>query len=72
MTTEPGIGVGLGVLGSLGAGRLLTSQLFEMSPVDPLALSAAAAVLGLTALAAIYAPLRRATKIDPVEALRAE
>jgi predicted permease len=67
-----GIGVVTGLLGSLGAGRLLASQLFNVSPLDPMAVGAAAGLLVVTALVATYAPVRRATRIDPVEALRAE
>jgi putative ABC transport system permease protein len=52
--------------------RFLASQLFEVSPTDPLSLGAAAAVLLTVALIAIYLPARRAGKVDPVEVLRAE
>lgn len=67
-----GLGSALGVLGSLATGRMLGSQLFDVSPFDPLAITAAAAFLVITALIATYAPIRRATRIDPVEALRIE
>jgi len=66
------VGVTVGVLGSLAAGRLVATQLFDVSPFDPVALTAAASSLVVTALVAIYAPVRRATRIDPVEALRAD
>jgi putative ABC transport system permease protein len=66
------VGVVVGVLGSLGAGRLLTSQLFDVSPLDPMAIGVAAALLVMTGLAATYAPVRRATRIDPVKALQTD
>jgi putative ABC transport system permease protein len=52
--------------------RLLSSLLFEVSPLDPLSLGIAGGVLVATALAAAYLPARRATRIDPVAALRGE
>jgi len=67
-----GVGVVLGLIGSIGAGRLLTSQLFDVSPLDPLSIGAAAAFLIVTTLIATYAPVRRATRIDPVKALQIE
>jgi hypothetical protein len=66
------IGVCVGVVGSLAAGRLIASQLFNVSPADPIAIGIAAALLVLTGLIATYAPVRRATRIDPVKALRTE
>ncbi|WP_221032495.1 ABC transporter permease [Actomonas aquatica] len=65
-------GVGLGSLVSLAAGGLLASQLHETSPRDPLILAAVALTLSVVALAACLLPARRATRVNPVEALRAE
>jgi putative ABC transport system permease protein len=62
--------VGLAV--ALAASRLLTRLLFEVSPADPVSLVGSAALLLLVALVAAYFPARHATKVDPVQALRAE
>lgn len=61
-----------GVLLALGAGRILAKLLYQVSPTDPLALGVAAFVLGAAALLACFIPARRATKVDPLIALRAE
>lgn len=65
-------GVGIGLLAAAGLMRLLRSLLFEVSPVDPLTYVAVPVVLALAALLASYLPARKATTIDPVDALRAE
>lgn len=66
------IGIALGALTSLLLTRALASLLFEVSTTDPLAFVTALAVLTAVALLACYLPARRATRIDPVAALRAE
>jgi putative ABC transport system permease protein len=66
------IGAAVGVAGALGSGRLLAGVLYGVGPADPLALSAAVIVLGAVALAAAMLPARRATRVDPVVALRYE
>jgi putative ABC transport system permease protein len=66
------IGVGLGLAGSAGAVRLLRSMLFGVGEYDPASFVAAAAVLAGAALLACYLPARRATRVDPMIALRAE
>ena len=67
-----GSGALVGIAGALVASRLLASQLFEVSATDPLSLIAASALLLAVALLAAYIPARRATRIDPTEALRAD
>jgi len=66
------IGVGCGVVLSLVATRSLRSLLFDVAPADPVSLVGAATVLVVCGLAAIAVPARRATRVDPVVALRAE
>jgi putative ABC transport system permease protein len=65
-------GVGLGVAGSLVAGRLLQSKLFGTSAADPVTLVVVSALLALVGLCACWLPARRATQIDPMVALRYE
>ena len=66
------IGVALGVAGSLGLSRLISSLLFEVSPTDPAVLALVAAIAFATAGLACYLPARRATRVDPLTALKAD
>jgi ABC-type antimicrobial peptide transport system permease subunit len=66
------IGAAGGLVISLAVSRLLRSELFEVSPFDPLTFTATALVLIGAALAASYVPARRATRTDPIDALRYE
>jgi putative ABC transport system permease protein len=66
------IGISVGLLGCLALTRLLQSQLFEISPSDPLTLVGVSLVLLLVSLIACSIPGRRATRIDPATALRCE
>jgi ABC-type antimicrobial peptide transport system permease subunit len=54
------------------AGRIVKSQLFGIGAIDPMTLGAAAGLLVLIGAAAAYVPARRATRIDPVQALRSD
>jgi predicted permease len=67
-----GIGVAVGLPVALALSRVVQSQLFDLSGHDPVALLAAAAILSVVALAAGYLPARRATRVDPMLALRHE
>jgi putative ABC transport system permease protein len=66
------VGLSLGVLLALGMGRLVSSILYRVSPLDPAALIVAVLVLGAATLLACYVPARRATRIATLEALRTE
>ena len=67
-----GVGVAVGLPLAFALSRLVQSQLFDLSAHDPIALTASAAILGAVALAAGYLPARRATRVDPMLALRYE
>ena len=67
-----GVGVALGVTGSLLVARWLTTLLFGVRAGDPWTLGITAATLMLVAAAACFIPARRATRVDPMVALRAE
>ncbi len=67
-----GVAVAIGLVGSLAATRLLRSQLFGVEPHDAVTFVAVTAVLGGVAILACYIPARRASRVDPMEALRTD
>ena len=65
-------GIALGLIGTYAATRVLGALLFRVSPSDPVTFVGIAVLMGVVALLASYVPARRALKVDPVVALRAE
>ena len=66
------MGLAAGLAAALGFGRALSSLLFQVSPFDPLTLGSVSALLVVVALVACYVPALRATRVDPLVALRHE
>jgi len=66
------MGAAIGTVASLGVTRLLGSMLYDVKPNDPMTLVGVTALLLVVALAACYIPARRATRVDPLVALRYE
>jgi putative ABC transport system permease protein len=67
-----GGGTILGLVGALGLTRLMEAILFEVSATDPLTFVTAPVVLVAVSLLATWVPVRRASRVDPMEALRAD
>jgi ABC-type antimicrobial peptide transport system permease subunit len=67
-----GIGLAIGIPAAIGAGRLMTSQLFGVKPWDPIMLALATLMLSLAALLASAIPAQRAASVEPMVALRNE
>jgi len=65
-------GIGAGLLGGIALSQLLTAQLFEVQPHDPVTAIVTAAVVAAISILACYVPARRAARLNPLEALRAE
>src|SRR2546430_583343 len=69
---QTALAVSAGLLLSLGAGRVLAKILYDVSPTDPLALVTATLLLASAALLACFFPANRATRVNPMTALRTE
>jgi predicted permease len=65
-------GLAIGLVLAVGIGRLVSGVLFRVTPFDPVVLTVAALILSAAALLACAVPLRRATRVEPIEALRTE
>jgi ABC-type antimicrobial peptide transport system permease subunit len=65
-----GIGLAIGLAGAVGIGRLLTTLLFGLAPTDMLTIAAATAVMAAVTALAGFLPARRASRVDPMVALR--
>jgi ABC-type antimicrobial peptide transport system permease subunit len=65
-------GLALGLIGSFAATRVLRSILFDIEPTDPLTLAAVTGILGVIAITAVLIPALRATRVSPLEAMRAD
>ncbi len=66
------IGIAIGLAAAAGLTRVMTSLLFDVSPVDPLTYIAVALVLMTATLLASYIPARRISRVDPAVAMRVE
>jgi putative ABC transport system permease protein len=69
---QTGLAVGVGLLFALAAGRVLSQILYQVSPADPFALAISSVMLAAAALLACFLPARRATRVNPMTALRTE
>jgi putative ABC transport system permease protein len=70
--TPTAAGIGIGIAGSLAAGRYLQTLLYDIRPADPVTFVFVFLLLGAIAMAASFAPARRAARLDPGTVLRAE
>jgi ABC-type antimicrobial peptide transport system permease subunit len=70
--TLAAVGVVIGLAGALAGARVLRAFLFDLTPSDPVTYADIIVVLGVTAVLASWVPARRASRVDPVIALRAE
>jgi ABC-type antimicrobial peptide transport system permease subunit len=65
-------GLALGIIATFALGRLIAAQLYQVSAYDPVLLGGATVLFAAIALMACLLPARRATKVDPIQALRTE
>jgi putative ABC transport system permease protein len=65
-------GVGIGLLLAMATARILSEILYEVGALDPIAFTAAPLVLAAAAVVATWLPARRATRVNPLQALRTE
>jgi ABC-type antimicrobial peptide transport system permease subunit len=70
--SQIGIGLAVGIPAAIGAGKLMTDQLYGVRPWDPVMLASATLLLGVAALLASLIPARRAAGVEPMVALRNE
>jgi putative ABC transport system permease protein len=70
--TVVAVGIALGLAGALALSRLMSAVLFGVDPLDPATYATVAGALGIIAMLAIWVPARRAAKVDPILALRAQ
>ena len=66
------VSLSIGILLALACGKLLSQMLFKVSPFDPLVLGVAATILAIATLIACFLPARRASRVDPMHAIRSE
>ena len=66
------VGLGAGLVAAVGAGRAVRAMLFDVSPLDPITLVSISLVLLIVGVFACYIPARRAMRLDPLNALRAD
>jgi len=66
------LGLDIGVPLALSSTRVLKNLLYELSPIDPLSIFIAIAAVACMTIAAAWLPAHRATRVDPVQALRTE
>jgi putative ABC transport system permease protein len=70
--TLTGLGVGLGIVGAFVASKTLSTLLFGVTPTDPATFVSVVVVLGVVAVLASWLPARRASRVDPLVAMRGE